>query len=81
MIQHEIGCESESCVCALRAIAQLAEIVERRDRLISELLGAAKALLDAPHQEHFETRLNDEEFAALVRLRRTIEKAERSARS
>jgi hypothetical protein len=41
-----------------------------------DLLEACKALIDAPHQEHFAVRLNDEEMAAVHAIRAAIAKAE-----
>jgi hypothetical protein len=38
-----------------------------------ELFFACKALFDAPHQEHFAARMNDEEDAALTRIRSLVE--------
>ncbi len=42
-----------------------------------ELLLACKALIDAPHYEHFAVRLNDEEIVALRRIKAAVAKAER----
>lgn len=52
---------------------------EANARLISaapDLLAAARALFDAPHYDHFATRLNDAEMAALDALRAAVAKAE-----
>jgi len=41
-----------------------------------ELLAACKALIDAPHHDHFAARLGDEELAAVDAIRAAIAKAE-----
>lgn len=41
-----------------------------------DLLAACKALIDAPHPDHFAVRLNDEESAAIEAIQRAIAKAE-----
>lgn len=41
-----------------------------------DLYDACKALFDAPHQEQFAARLNDEEMAALDRMKAALKKAE-----
>jgi len=57
--------------------ALLSVLMEIRDRAAApELLAACKALFDAPHQEHFAVRLNDEEMAALNAIRRAVANAE-----
>ncbi len=42
--------------------------------LCADLVAACIRLFDAPHQEHFAARLNDEELAALNAIRATIVK-------
>lgn len=57
----------------------LIEEARANARLIAaapDLLEACKALVDAPHQEHFAARLNDEEMAGLDAIKRAIAKAE-----
>lgn len=41
-----------------------------------DLLAACKALIDAPHQEHFAARLNDDEMRGIEMIRAAISKAE-----
>jgi len=52
---------------------------EANARLIAaapNLFSACKALIDAPHHEHFATRLNDQEMAAVDAIRAAVAKAE-----
>ena len=53
---------------------EYAEILEEEgselETELHDLRSACQALFDAPHQEHFVTRLNDEENAALERIRK-----------
>ena len=44
-----------------------------------DLLAACKRLIDAPHQEHFSSRLNDDEMADIEAIKRAIAKAEGGA--
>lgn len=50
------------------ALDELRRLRARNERLRK----AAQALFDAPHQEHFITRLNDEEMTALDALRAAL---------
>lgn len=44
-----------------------------------ELLESCRALLNAPHQEHFAVRLNDEEMAGLNRIKQAVANADCAA--
>lgn len=46
-----------------------------------DLLAACQALIDAPHQEHFATRLNDEEMAGIEMIRAAIARATEAVQS
>lgn len=58
--------------------AEIAEYMALACRCFPDLLAACKALINAPHHEHFETRLNDDEMRGIRLIREAIAKAEGS---
>ena len=50
-------------------LSDLEQRLTKAERERDELRAACVELLDAPHQEHFSARMNDEETAALDRIR------------
>lgn len=77
---------SGNCKTASEAYIDAENMLEERKLMISsssqinetELLSACLELLNAPHQEHFAVRLNDEEMAALDKIKAITEKLTRS---
>lgn len=55
-----------------RRLAAEARRARAREEKLERIRRAAQALFDAPHQEHFAVRLNDEENVALEELRAAL---------
>lgn len=61
------------------ALCDTPDIASELVRIVNthaDLLAACKLLIDAPHQEHFAARLNDEEMGGILAIKAAIASAE-----